>query len=324
MIILLKLLAGFVMLVLGGDTLVNGSVAVAKKLKVPTLIVGIVLVGFGTSTPELVTCVQAALKGAPDLAVGNVVGSNIANILLVVGVSALCAPVMTPIRAFRRDGTVLSVATVIFVLFCLTVNIGRIDGAIMTFLLLVYVWFSWWSEKEHATRVARDMAEQKTYIVEKPVRGLPWGLSLTFGGIALTIIGANLLVDAATAIAEGFGVSEAVIGLTIVAIGTSLPELSTAIMAGIRGHSDVSLGNILGSNIYNMMGILGITALVRPLTIPASILTFDLWIMVAATMLMILVAVRHYKVTRREGGMLFTLYIGYLGFLYVTTVSGGY
>lgn len=309
------------MLLLGGEILVKGSVALARRLKMPPLIIGIVLVGFGTSMPELVTCVAAALEGSPDIAVGNVVGSNIANIFLVAGLGAALVPIVTPVSEFKRDGTALTVSTLMLVAVALMWgDIGRITGFIFFLSLLGYVAFIYFSEKAKLKRVEeKHIVEELEEIGTFMGRPLNMALSavLAVGGIALTILGAKLLVTGAIDLAQKAGISETVIGLTIVAIGTSLPELVTAVVAGLRNHGDVSLGNILGSNIYNILGILGITALVDPLVIPAEILRFDLWVMILATIMLAVFAVRKLKITRIEGGILLATYAVYLYMLYI-------
>ena len=304
------LISGFILLLSGGEILVKGSVALARRLKMPPLIIGIVLVGFGTSMPELVTCVAAALEGSPDLAVGNVVGSNIANIMLVAGVGAVMIPIVTPVSEFKRDGAAVALSTLAFVIIALLWgDIGRMAGAIFFLSLLGYVAFIYYSEKSKLKRVEeKHIVEELEEIGTFMGRPLNTVLSTTLavGGITLTILGAKLLVTGAISLAQHAGISEAVIGLTIVAIGTSLPELVTAVVAGLRNHGDVSLGNILG-----------ITALVDPLTIPAEILRFDLWVMILATVMLAVFAVRKLTITRIEGGILLATYALYLYMLYI-------
>ncbi len=320
--LILSLLAGFILLLVGGEILVKGSVAVAHRLNVPPLVIGIVLVGFGTSVPELVTCIEAAMKGAPDIAVGNVVGSNIANILLVAGAGAVFYPVVTSMDTFKREGGAVAIVTALLVAVAFIFGeVSKIVGILFLAVLTIYIWHTYYSAK---LKPCDDDLEEEIEEIEK-VAGkeitIVFGLILTFGGIAITVLGAKFLVSAAITIAEIFGVSEAIIGLTIVAIGTSLPELATAVIAGIRGHSDVSLGNILGSNIYNILGILGTTAVFYPMQIPETILNFDIWVMVGATVMLIIVAITHLKITRWEGGILLICYIVYLYLLYLKTQS---
>jgi len=318
--IYMYLIFGFILLLIGGETLVRGSVAIAQRLKVPPLIVGIVLVGLGTSAPELVTCIEAALKGVPDMAIGNIVGSNIANIFLVVGVGSMFAPIVTPVRAFKRDSLALFMATVIFVSVCFYGSLNMVTGISFLILLAIYITYSCLSEKKWQNAQYDKSIEEVVFTEKKQLKreGLSFNLALTFGGIALTVLGAKLLVANASILAQEFGISDALIGLTIVAIGTSLPELTTAVIAGLRGHSDVALGNIIGSNIYNILGILGSTALIQPLTIPAEIMNFDIYILMGATLMMILVPLRKKCISRGEGFIMMTLYFGYLYVLFLS------
>ncbi len=315
------LLSGFILLLVGGEVLVKGSVAVAHKMQVPSLVIGIVLVGLGTSMPELVTCIEAVMKGVPDIAVGNVVGSNIANILLVAGASAIFYPIITPLAEFKRDGGAVALSTLLLITIAFTLGqIGMIIGIFFVVLLFSYIGYTYFSEKitaKYLKDVEKEIEEIET-VGDKEISVL-FGILLTFGGIGLTVLGAKLLVSGAIIVAKNFGISEAVIGLTIVAIGTSLPELATAIIAGVRGHSDLSLGNILGSNVYNILGILGVTAIVEPLHIPKEILSFDIWVMLGATIMLIIVAITKLKITRLEGGVLMATYAIYLYMLYLNT-----
>jgi cation:H+ antiporter len=311
----LSLVAGFVLLVLGGETLVRGSVATATRLGLSPLFIGIVLVGFGTSSPELVTSLQAAFAGSPGIAVGNVVGSNIANILLILGLGALLLPIACDPKAFYRDGTVVGVSALILAGVVMIGHLDRWTGLAFVAALLAYIVFTYVKESRTPDEAAAlHEAEAALQVGDKPMR-LPLALALAIGGIGLTIYGAKLLVDGAITLAATYGVSEAVIGLTVVAVGTSLPELVTAIIAAIKKHGDVAFGNILGSNIYNTFGILGITAAVHPLDVPFEIIEFDIWVMLVATVLLLFFAVSGWVVSRREGAVLLGLYVLYLAIL---------
>ncbi len=313
------LAAGFVLLLVGGESLVRGSVGAARRLGVSPLLIGLTLVGFGTSTPELLTSVQAALAGSPGIAVGNVVGSNIANILLILGVAAVLRPIACHPAAFRRDGSVLAASAVVVAGLAVAGTIGRGSGTVLVLLLLAYLGYTYVSE----TR--RPDAEAERHVREAEVAGPPPGplwrnVLYAVGGIAVTILGARLLVDGAIGLARLAGISEAVIGLTVVAVGTSLPELVTSIIAAIRREGDVAFGNVVGSNIYNGLGILGVTALVQPLAVPPEILAFDLWVMLGVTALLIVFAVTGWRLTRTEGGVLLGGYAAYIAIL-ATTAS---
>jgi len=314
---IVSVLVGLALLAVGGESLVRGAVGAARALGVSPLLIGLTLVGFGTSTPELVTSLQAAARGSPGLAVGNVVGSNIANILLILGVAALIRPIRFDPRAFSRDGVALALAT----LACLAaVLFGRLTpwiGAGFLAALVVYLVVSWLQERRAAPgdpEAMRLEAETEAVVPAHP-KVLP-GLGLAIVGILLTILGARVLVDGAIDVARAHGVSETMIGLTVVAVGTSLPELVASVAAALRGRADVAFGNVVGSNIYNILGILGITAVVSPLEVPPEIARVDVWVMVAAATLIL--AQRNFRLGRREALVLLTCYG-----LYVTALVAG-
>lgn len=311
--IYLLLVLGLGLLVVGGDFLVRGAVALATRSGVSPLMIGLTLVGFGTSTPELITSLQAAYLGAPGIALGNVVGSNIANILLIVGIAALMQPIAVGGGLMRRDGTVLVLATGLCILAIGQGALVRGWGIGFVLALVGYIALAYWMERD-----------QPDADIPAPEGGMKiWvAVVLALGGIAMTILGARLLVDNSIVIARDFGVSETLIGLTIVAVGTSLPELVTAIMAGLRGHSDVALGNVIGSNIYNILGILGVTALFKPIDVPEELAASDIWVMAGATALFLIFAFSGKRITRTEGGVLVLCYAGYLVWLGLGAFQG--
>ena len=311
---ILQLLFGLVLLVAGGEALVRGSVAVAQRLGVSPMLIGLTLVGFGTSTPELVTSLQAALIGAPGVAIGNVVGSNIANILLILGISAIILPMATTKEAFRRDGPVLIGASVLMVAAVLAGSLARWVGVVFLVLLAAYTVYTYFTERDDGSPSATVHAAEAGSVADLPPRTMGFGLGGLFivGGIAGVVYGASLLVDAALVIARAAGLSEAVIGLTLVAVGTSLPELVTSVMAAIRKQTDVAFGNIIGSNIFNILGIAGVTAVVTPISIPPEIAGFDIWVMLATALLLAAFAVTGWRVNRWEGAALLGCYAAYL------------
>lgn len=312
----LLLIAGLVLLTLGGDTLVRGASTAAQRLGVSPLLIGLTLVGFGTSTPELVTSLTAAQAGSPGIAVGNVVGSNTANILLILGLTALIAPIAVDRTAFRRDGLMLVIASLACVGAVLAGRMGVLIGALMVALLAAYLVIAYLGER----RVHDAERAKFEHIAEdaQHARGGVWaGLALAVVGIGLTILGARLLVDGAVVIARDLGVSDTVIGLTVVAVGTSLPELVTSVVAAMRRRADVALGNIIGSNIFNVLGILGITALISPFVVPAAIAQFDIWVMLGATALLVLFVRTGLRIVRLEGLILLVAYGAYVGWLAV-------
>ena len=307
------LFLGFGLLIFGGDTLVSGSVKVAKRLGVSPLLIGLTLVGFGTSTPELVTSLIAAFNESADIAVGNVVGSNTANILLVLGVSALISPVKVDIQSFKRDGLFLFLSTTAIIVASFIGQINFLFGGVLVLSLIGYVVYSYISDRKN------QKAVQETETQEKPssaVTDTVWfSLGQTFLGIALTVLGARFLVNSAIELAQTWGVSQAVIGLTIVAVGTSLPELITSVMSSIKGHNDVAFGNVVGSNIYNALFILGITALFIPINLSQS-MDKDIWIMTAVTLALIGIALLFKKFSRLIGFLFLLAYAIYTWVLF--------
>lgn len=314
---ILLMLAGFAGLVLGGDLLVRGAISLAQAYGISPMVIGLTLVGFGTSTPELLTSVQAALAGSPGIAVGNVVGSNTANILLILGLSALIIPIAVSRAGFQRDGSVLALATVICLALVLTGSIGRMAGVALMAGLLAYLVGTLYLDRGTASAAADTATLPDTGPLRRPI----WRYIGQFAlGLALTMLAARFLVTGAINLAEALGVSEAVIGVTIVAIGTSLPELVTSVVAARKGQADIALGNILGSNIFNILGILGATVLVRPLTVPVEILDLDIWVMVGATVFLIGSVLTGWRISRGEGFVMMLAYAAYVVWLAVGAV----
>ncbi|GAA3859426.1 calcium/sodium antiporter [Celeribacter arenosi] len=309
MLDILLVTLGFIGLVLGGNALVTGAVGVARHFGISPIVIGLTLVGFGTSMPELVTSVQAAYSGSVGIAVGNVVGSNIANILLILGVSALLAPIAVDARAFKRDGTMLAIATVLTLALVIGGFIGRGAGGLLVAALVAYVAYTLRAELRSRTP-AGDLYDDEAATIPETASNLANIIRL-IAGLAVTIISARLLVTGAISLSTTLGISDTVIGLTVVAIGTSLPELITSVIAAKRGQSDVAFGNIIGSNIFNLLGILGTTAILTPIAVPAEILRMDIWVMVAATVLMLVFARTGWHLSRKEGIIFLALYAAY-------------
>lgn len=306
MILTLQIVGGFVALLVGGEVLVRGASAVAVRLGISPLVVGVVIVGFGTSAPELVTCVRAALVGAPGIAVGNIVGSNIANILLILGIAALLRPFPVHRLAAIRDGSIVIATAIAFWLVSLTGMLPRSVGGLFVLALIVYLAFTIRHDRKNGD-AASELPELAT---------TPLGLAMVFlaAGLALIIVGAEFLVAGAVETARLFNVSEDVIGLTMVAVGTSLPELATTVIAAMKRQSAIALGNVLGSNVYNTIGIGGITALVQPIPVSPTMAHFDIPLMVLISVLLVVVVATGQRVTRLEGALLFSFYIAYVGF----------
>jgi cation:H+ antiporter len=290
---------GLAMLFAGGEGLVRGASAVARHFHLSPMLIGLTIVGFGTSAPELLVSLQAALEGQAEIAIGNVVGSNIANILLILGVSALIAPLVIPGRQMLRDLGFMLAATTILWLMLLGDTISRGYGAVLFLGLLVFLGTAFFYGKIESDPDRPEENQLKA-----------WGF--TIGGLIVLVIGARLLVDSSVEIATAYGISEAVIGLTIVAVGTSLPELATSVIAAYRRHTEIAVGNVVGSNIFNIFGILGITALISPIPVDPRFAVVDVpWAMGAAVGLS-LVAVLFNGLPRLAGLGLLGLYGGYV------------
>ena len=312
--IAISLAVGLAMLVVGGDLLVRGSVTAAKNMGVSPLLIGLTLVGFGTSTPELVTSVTAALEGSPGIAVGNVVGSNIANVLLILGASAVIFPLVIDPKGFKRDVLVLIASSLALLGVVLVGFMPSWVGLLFIGSLLAYVYFVYRQEKQHPDEAAVVLEHRAEDAPQGP-KGILLPLILAVGGIAITIFGARFFVNGAVDLAKGFGVSDTIIGLTVVAVGTSMPELVTSITAALRKHADVAYGNIVGSNIFNVLFVLGATAVVKPIEIPAQIVQFDIWVLLATTAVLVFFARSGLKLVRWEGLVFIAGFVAYTGYL---------
>jgi len=275
---------GLLLLFLGGDFLVRGSVALAHRLGISTLVIALTVVAFGTSTPELIVGVGAALKGSPELAIGNVVGSNIANVLLVLGLPAMIAPHGTGSKSAARDLGLLFAASLIFAALAWNNVIAFWEGAAMVAMLVGYLGLAYSLARRDAS-AARLYAEELEEFEVGPQKKPFIALSI-IGGLVALFAGSTLLVEGAVNIARAVGISEAVIGLTLVAFGTSLPELVTSFVALIRKHGEVALGNVLGSNLFNLLGVGGVTALVTPIPVPPRMLIFDIPVMISVVIIL--------------------------------------
>lgn len=309
---ILSLLAGLVLLFAGGELLVRGAVTTAERLRVSPLVIGVTLVGFGTSAPELVTCIDAALKGSPGIAIGNIIGSNIANILLILAIGALLCPVACSPNAFKRDGPVIALSSIACGAVVITGSVSRTTGVALVLALIAYLIWVTWGDRQQPDAEALSAGP----VGEQP--RLAINLVMAVLGLGGIILGADLLVVGAIELAGRLGVSETLVGLTIVAVGTSLPELATTVIAAIKRQGDVAFGNIIGSSIFNSLGILGATAVVQPIAMPDDVAAFDIWVMLGATAALIMFAMTSWRINRFEGGLLLAGYLGYLG---VVTIS---
>ena len=304
----LFILVGIVLVLWGADRLTDGAVAVAEKLKMPQIVIGLTIVAMGTSMPEFCVSLVSALKGTTDLAVGNIVGSNIFNTLLIVGVSAWVAPMTILKSTVRKDIPFALFASVVLLIMCLDGNISRLDAGILFVLFLVFMYVTL-----KGSKTKEDDTTAKTDSIEDNKKPMAAWLSIVWiiVGLACLIGGSNLFVEGATKVAEHIGVSEAVIGLTIVAGGTSLPELATSVVSARKGNSGIAIGNVLGSNVFNILAILGVTGVITPMHLQG-ITMLDLSMMVVSTLLVWLFSFTKYKIARWEGFVLTIVFIGYM------------
>jgi cation:H+ antiporter len=316
------MIAGFMLLVVGAEMLVRGSVAVARRLEVSPLLIGLALVGFGTSSPELVASISAALQDSPGIAVGNVVGSNIVNILLILGSAAVIAPMRVTRAAYVRDGPVLIGATAAMIAVCLYGIMSPAVGAGFLGLLAGYIVYAYRSERQ-GTNASADRHAAEGAALPQIAEGLAKSLGAAAAGMAALIGGAYLFVGGAISLARQFGISETVIGLSLVAVGTSLPELATSVIAAARRNADVAVGNVVGSNIYNIFGIVGTTAVVAPIPIPKEIVAVDIWVMLASTAVFLLLLALGWRLSRWAGALFLAAYAAYVWFLAATAASAG-
>lgn len=316
---LVPLSAGLALLLIGAEGLVRGAAALALRMGLAPVVVGLTVVAFGTSSPELVVSIDAALSGNGGVAVGNVIGSNIANLGLIVGVAAVLSPMAVDRGLALRDTGVMIAASALLSAFLMNGTLGRIEGAVLVVGLGIYLSVSIRIARKEARnqRVAEEafMSDVKT-APQETTRPVWQDALLVLGGLALLVIGSNLLVDGAVEIARRVGVGEAVIGLTLVALGTSLPELATTVVAGLRGRTELALGNAVGSNIFNVTGVIGPAALAAPLK-SSGISAGSLAVMMALCVLSMIFLVTDRRITRWEGAALLVSYAAYIGWVSV-------
>ncbi|SMX45873.1 calcium/sodium antiporter [Actibacterium lipolyticum] len=313
---LLYALLGLIILLLAGDSLVKGAVNLSLRMGIPALIVSLTIVAFGTSAPELLIAIKAVLDNAPGIALGNVVGSNTANVLLVLGVPAIISGLKTDECDTRRNYIFMLLATILFIVICFLGPITWVHGLVLLAALAFVLGDALRSARQHRRDVqngadVEDDEEEDLEGVDPTLPGWKIALFLVLGLVGLPL-GADLLVDSSINIATVLGVSETVIGLTLVAVGTSLPELATTVMAAMRKQADVALGNVIGSNMFNLLAIIGVTGLVGALPIPPQMLRFDLWVMLASSLVLVPFVFRGWNMTWKWGIALTGLYGAYV------------
>jgi cation:H+ antiporter len=315
---------GLLLLVAGGELLVRGASKLAVGMRISPLVIGLTVVAFGTSAPELAVSLQAGFQGKPDLAVGNVVGSNLFNVLFILGLSAAIIPLVVASQFVRRDVPVMIGVSVLLLLLSLDGRLSRIEGGLLFAGLLLY---TWWcireSRKDNAAvhaEFAREFSDEDSAEDPNPLANLLWyNSSVITVGLVMLVVGSTGLINGAITIAQSFGVSELVIGLTIVAAGTSLPELATSVIAAIKGERDIAVGNVVGSNIFNILSVLGLTALVSPsgIDISESAIKFDIPVMVAVAIACWPIFATGNRIARWEGIVFLLYYLAYATFLFL-------
>ncbi|WP_425398240.1 calcium/sodium antiporter [Aeoliella sp.] len=305
----LQLIAGLVALIVGAELLVRGASRLAGAMGVSSLVIGLTVVAFGTSAPELAVSIKATLDGQSGVALGNVIGSNTFNVLFILGLSATIAPLVVSSQLVRLDVPVMIGVSLLTIALAWDGTLGRLDGAILFSGILVYTGLLLY--------VSRKQQQSETESTEARPHGLLWSGVIAVVGFALLVVGSRLLVTSAVSIAEHFGVSNLVIGLTIVAAGTSLPEVVTSVVASLRGERDIAVGNVVGSNIFNLLCVLGATALIAPGGIPISpsVLTFDLPVMTAVAVACLPIFFTGMTISRWEGLLLLGYYVAYTTYL---------
>jgi len=303
------LAVGLVILLIGGKYLVDGASAIAGKLGLSPGLIGLTVVSFGTSAPELLVSITAALKGASDIALGNVIGSNISNITLVLGISAIVFPIALPRSVIKLDYAFTLVVSILFFILALNGIISLVDGLILLVLLVLINLYFFKS-------IARIEDDPDDIDLQK-LKSTPYYLTVIFilGGIAGLYWGSEMFVENAIVIAQQFGISDRVIGVTVIAIGTSLPELATSLLAALKKQTDIALGNILGSNLMNILAIIGVTAVVKPILVSPVFLTNDFIWMLGFTLILLPMIITKLRISRWEGGVLLLGYLLYLYFL---------
>lgn len=320
------IIAGLVLLVIGGELLVRGASALAVVIGISPLVIGLTVVAFGTSAPELAVSVQAGMQGAGDIAIGNVVGSNIFNILFVLGACALLAPLVVSMQLVRREVPILIGVSFLLGFMALDGQIGLIDGLALTSGIVIYTAWSVISSRRETAAAQAEYAKEFGAPPEGPAHGarmIATNLGLLLGGLVLLVLGSSWLVEGATSLAQALGVSDVIIGLTIVAAGTSLPEVVTSVMATIKGERDIAIGNAVGSSIFNILSIVGIASLVTPggLNVPQSIINFDLPIMIATAVACLPIFFSGMTIARWEGALLFGYYFAYTAYLVLAATA---
>lgn len=319
----LAIIVGLVVLVWSADLFVDGAAGVARSLGMSTLLVGMIVVGFGTSAPEMSVAVLASLQGNPGIALGNAYGSNITNIALILGVTALISPILIRSQVLKKELPILLAITFLAYYHLQDGQITFVEGAIeLIVLVCVFTWMTLQSRKETAQADSFESGVEEEYAQMKPAKA--WGLLLA--GLVLLVISSRMLVWGSVNIAHSFGVSDLIIGLTVIAIGTSLPELAASIAAARKGEHDLAVGNVIGSNLFNTLAVVGLAGVIHPMAVPAEVISRDWMVMFALTILLFVIGYPkntkgQKNISRLGGGLLVAIYIGYTLYLIASVVQ---
>ncbi len=307
------LIGGFILLVGGGEVLVRGAIALAKNIGVSPVVIGLTILAYGTSAPELVVSLESALDGHSDMTMGNVVGSNISNTLLILGATALIYPVLLSKAMLKPDGLLMVAISFLLWIFAFNGMIGRVEGVIFLALMMGYTYYTFMQGRN------QGLVEIPAEVEAELNVNLPQWKAITFViiGLIIMIVGGKLIVNGGVMAATLFGVSEGVIGLTIIAIGTSLPELATSIIAARKGEADMAVGNVIGSNLVNLFGIIGITAVISPLTVDHSFLILDIPLLILCSLILTYGLWRGERIGRRIGTVGILLFVVYIAWQYI-------
>lgn len=304
----LLLIAGLALLIVSGEILVKGAVSAALRFRISPAVIGLTVVSLGTSAPELLVSVQAAIHGHADIAIGNIIGSNIANLALVLGVTVLITPILMVRDTMRIDYPAMMVATVLFIVMIWDLHLGVLEGSIFVLSLALFVAFMIHRSRKIGFSQAVSDIPSKSWAIH-------WAVLAVVAGCVGLVFGANWFLQGAESIARNLGVSDHLIGVTLVAFGTSLPELVTSIIAAIRKQADLLVGNLIGSNIFNIFGVLGVTSIVKPIDVDPRVLSSDVWWMFGCALALLPMMLLGKRFGRRKGAVLFLIYLAYITFV---------
>ena len=314
---ILLFIAGLIILIIGAELLVRGASRLAAAFGVSPLVIGLTIVAIGTASPEIAVSMQAASAGQGDLTLGNVLGSNIFNVLFILGVTSILAPIVIAEQLIRKDAPIMLGVSLLTLALALDGSLGQIDGIFFLIGLIAYTVFALKQSREESKKVQKEYEQAFAPKDPRTIRSTSINIVFILVGLVLLVLGSNWLVESATQIAKALGVSELVIGLTIVAVGTSLPEIATSVIAALKGESDIAVGNAVGSNIFNLLGVLGLGAIVAPdgIVVAERVLQFDLPVMVFVALVTMPVFYIDSRISRLEGGLLITYYIIYVTYV---------